>query len=259
MQQATPEEIIEMLEGLAEGEEFDTSRVLEFLSHDDPAVREAAVWALWNGELTRIADPLVERVEHDPDALVQSAAVSVLGRFVYEGLMLEESSRGTAEARIVEQVNTYLLEIFHDPQRSELLRRRALESLAFNPTKEILATIEEWAGSPDEMFRKSAAFAMGRVSEARFAALLLKLLDDPSQRVQIEAIRSIGEQGIRKGTPRLLALARDGGGEVAWEAVEALGQVGGTRAIQALQTLSGHDNPELAELAVAVLRDLKGE
>ncbi len=257
MPNPTPEDIISLLEQLAERAEQETDQILEYLTHEDPAVREAAVWALWNGGLTRIADPLVERVEHDTDTLVQSAAVSVLGRYVYEGLMLD-GDPDSPEARVISHVNTYLRAMFQDPQRSQLLRRRALEALAFNPDDEIMATIEEWAGSSDPLHRKSAAFAMGRVSSNKFSALLLKLLDDPSTRVQTEAIRSVGEQGIRKAVSMLTALARGPDRDVAREAIEALGQVGGGRAAKALRSLVKLDDPELADLAAELLEDLDG-
>ncbi len=254
----SPEDIIYQLEQMAERAEEATEEILAYLTHEDPAVREAAVWALWNGRLTRIADPLIERAEHDTDALVRSAAVSVLGRYVYEGLMLEHEERDPTEVEVINRVIRYLRDLFHDSERPKLLRRRALEALAFDPDEEVQSAIEAWARSEDPMLRKSAAFALGRVSGNRQTALLLTLLDDPSPRVQTEAIRSVGEQGIRKATPRLLALARGADRGLAREAIEALSQVGGKRAERALRELTRHTDLELARLAADLLEDLIG-
>lgn len=258
MRHESPENCIQLLNRLAESDGDPTDQALPYFDHEDAAVREAAVWALWNGRLDQMADPLVHRIEHDSDTLVQSAAVSVLGRYVYEGLMLSDEERDSPLGEKIRIVNAYLRSIFDDTNRSELLRRRALESLSFNADKDIEAAIKSWITSDNDLYRKSAAFAMGRASARKFSEYLIAALDDESPRVRTEAIRSIGEQGIRKSVPKLIAVANGDNQELALEAIQALGQVGGTRAESALKVLSRSKDPERAETAREVLDELSG-
>lgn len=251
--------LIKHIESLAEEDADHTTPLLGFLEHADPAVREAAAWALWSGKLDAILEPFLRHAESDPDEGVRAASVSILGRFVYEGLMLEPADEEKEIARSIRRVRAWLSELLNDPSRPELLRRRALESLSFDADPELQDMIEEWSRSDDELFRKSAAFAMGRVDSERFSRLLLKSLDDPSQMVQIEAIRSLGELGYKKALPRLTAFTRGPDEELALEAILALGQIGGARAEAALKALKKSSKPKLAEAAKEALEDLEEE
>jgi HEAT repeat protein len=208
--------------------------------------------------MIRVADLLVDRVEHDSDPIVRSAAVSVLGKYVYEGLMLSEEERHSPLGTKVRKVNEYLATIFRDPDKEALLRRRAVESLAFNPTREIEDIIREWSKSEDDLFRKSSAFAMGRLDKKRFSRILINLLDDPSARVRTETIRSIGEQGITRAITKLVAMIEKDSRDIALEAIQALGQIGGKKAEKELLRLAQSADLELARYATETLDELVG-
>lgn len=254
-----PEALRLALEALADEEADHTETFLAFLTHTHPRVREAAVWGLLSGDLERACQPLITLVEQDSKEEVQAAAVFVLGRFVYEGQMLEDETTSAPLEKLCQQVEALLRRLVREPQQKHLLQRRALETLSFLEDAEIEATIELWSKSPDEFFRKSAAFAMGRANAERFSKHLLKSLEDPSRMVRLESIRSVGEQGLRRGVSRLAAVGKGDDLEMALEAIQALGQVGGKQAETALKDLARLRDKERAAAAKDALAELNGE
>jgi len=237
MSQEESHQLIRLIEGLVDEDADHTTEFLSYLDHSEPTVREAAIWALWNGELSRMLEPLLRASETDADETVRAAAVSVSGRYIYEGLMLDPGAGAAPVRALVQRVDHHLRSILNQEKQPELLRRRALESLSFNTDDELEELIETWIGSANELLRKSAAFAMGRANVDRFSKHLVKAIDDASRMVRIEAIRSVGELGLKKGLLRLVELAKGPDQELAIEAIQALGQIGGPKAESTLKGL----------------------
>ncbi|MFM7200659.1 MAG: HEAT repeat domain-containing protein [Myxococcota bacterium] len=254
-----PELLRQHLETLAreEGEHLDV--FLVHLQHAHARVREAAIWGLLEREAVRGCAVLVQLAERDPDEAVRAAAVFVLGQVVSEARLMDEAWRLSPEGLLVGQAEALLRRMLRDETTPSLLRRRALEALATFEDPTIESTIDAWSRATDELMRKSAAFAMGRADIDAFARPLLKLLEDPSRLVRIEAVRSVGEQGLRTGVSRLLAVARGDDAELAKEAILSLTEVGGKQAEGALREISRLRDKERAALAKNALAELEEE
>lgn len=254
-----PELLRQQLEKLArdEGEHLDV--FLAHLQHAHPRVREAAIWGLLERDASRACSTLIQLVERDPDEAVRAAAIFVLGQIVSEARLMDEPWRLSPEGLQVGQAEALLRRLLGDETAPSLLRRRALEALASFDDPVIESTIDAWSRASDELMRKSAAFAMGRAELDAFSRPLLKLLEDPSRLVRIEAVRSVGEQGLRTGVSRLLAIARGDDAELAREAILSLTEVGGKQAESALRELSRLRDKERATLAKNALAELEEE
>lgn len=254
-----PEQLRRELEALAEQDEDHTATFLSCLGHEHARVREAAVWGLLTASLQNALEPLLTVVDTDGSLVVRAAAVFVLGRFVFEGQMGDEGEDAAAVAAMAAKVEAFLRSLLSDTSQPPLLQRRALESLSFLEDAEIEAAIEAWTTHSDELFRKSAAFAMGRANPERFSRQLLKALEDPSPMVRLEAIRSVGEQGLRRGVSRLNSLARGEDETLALEAIQALGQVAGKQAEAVLKDLVRSRDKVRAAAAREALAELNGD
>ncbi len=252
------EALIAHLEELTE--EYDEDHTPEFLSqltHDAPEVRAVAVRGLWESDPMEVLEPLWRVAEHDVDPEVRATALSVMGRYIYEGLLLGDREDPFTESPLdpetIDRVRGFLEKILFDEQQDVLMRRRALEALAFDPGPEDVALIERWAQDSSSGLRMTAVFAMGRAGLDNFEPLILQALDDSAYEVRREAVRGIGEAGIEKGLPRLELLIQGSDREMQLEAISALGLVGGDRAIELLSELVESEDAEIAELAEAAL------
>lgn len=256
--QKDPEVLRKELEALAEQDADHSGTFLSALSHTHARVREAAVWGLLSASLEKVYSSLLSVVQSDPALEVRAAAVFVLGRFVYEGQMADEGEAGEVAA-MAAKVESVLRSFLNDSTQPPLLQRRALESLSFLEDGAIEGIIEQWSSHSDELYRKSAAFSMGRANPERFSRQLLKAMEDPSAMVRLEAVRSVGEQGLKKGVSRLNSLARGDDEALAVEAIFALGQVAGKQAEAALKDLLKSKDKVRAGAAREALAELNGE
>ena len=201
----TEEEKLELVRKLSEAEEWQESfeQVYTHLMDDDSArVREEAIGALWYVADLQHMEPLMRRAENDPSDEVRGRAVSVLGIYVYEGVvnMSEEEPRYQAVWR-------FLLDLANDPDESLFVRRMAIEALSFADDDEVNDLIE-WAYEHASMeVRMSAIFAMGRSQQVRWHETILAEMDSEEFQLRQEAINAAGEARLAEATPRLRVLA----------------------------------------------------
>lgn len=243
------------IEALVDDEQDQTAAILEYLEHASPVIREAAVWGLWAGPPEDIKDPLIEMVEEDPDPTVQAAAVSVLGRFVLE-IALNDGALDASSEDASLGIQTYLRVLLNNGEQPELLRRRALESLAFDPGEAVCQVLREWLSGEHIPYRKSAAFAMGRANVQELIPRLLELAEEEVEMVQIEAIRSIADLGIRDAVDLLMEVARGPQPSAAMEAIQGLARIPGAAAEAGLKTIAAEAEPARALAAQQALSPL---
>jgi HEAT repeat protein len=252
------EALVAHLEELTEATEEDhTPEFLAHIVHDAPVVRAIAVRGLWDSDPREVLEPLWRVAEQDADEEVRATAVSVMGRYVYEGLLLDDGDDELAEVEpsTVTQVRSFLEGLLYDEKQPELVRRRALEALAFDPGPEEMTLMEKWAKSPSPSLRMTAIFSMGRSALESWEKPILRAIDDPDRDVRREAIRAVGEACLETGLPRLERIIEGDDRELMLEAISALGEVGGERAMARLEELIESEDEEVSEVAQLALEE----
>jgi len=266
-QQLSSDEKIQLLRKIIEEDDYQflNQEFFEsFLDDPDPQVRGLAIEGLWNYPDPALIDRLIDMAAHDPEESVRCRAISILGRYIYEGEMADyDFDWGELESLMREgelpqedflRVKEFLLSVYDDPTRSLDERRFAVEALSFHSDPRIIEIIEEAYAHPDVRMKQSAIFGMGRSGLVHWTDIILKELHSPVRELQLEAIRAAGECGLPEAGKALWRLTYSDDREIKMEAIWSLGQTGWEGAFARLEELSYlGDDPEVQELAEAAL------
>jgi hypothetical protein len=252
--------ILSRLEELLEDVYDDhTEEFLEYIKHPSATVRRIAVRGLWNSNLNEIQETLVSVSEKDPDIEVQAGAISVMGRFIYEGEFVKEDSYSfedeTIDPKTIAKIRTYLEKIVYDEGQSEIKRRRAMESLSFDPSERDEKMIEHWAKSKSAGLRTSAVFSMGRAGLIKWEETIIRALDDKEKEVRREAVKALGEGCAEDGIKHLKKIIIGGDRDLVLEAILSIGKIGGDDAVDILYTLADSEDEEVAAAAEAAIAE----
>ena len=101
--------------------------------------------------------------------------------------------------------------------------------------------------------RRAAALELGRIGDTAAAPQLVKLLADPDEQVQVNAIMALAWLQAKAAVPALLPLAQSDRDRLRRRAVQALGQIGAAEATPALQGLLAHADHHTAINAILAL------
>jgi hypothetical protein len=263
------EEKIARLKRLIESEDafFDNQSTFEaYLSDPNPEVRALAVQGLWDYPDPTLIEPLVEIAKNDPDQGTRNRAIVGLGRYVYEGEMadygydwglLETTMRADElPEECYRRVVAFLLDIARDQSAPLDARRFSVEALGFASEPEIMELVEQAYRDSQAEMKASALFAMGRSGLAHWEDYVLAELNNPDQRIQLEAVRAAGELFLDEATPVLLDLARSASSQdVRHEAIWALGHTTSPEAWELLDDIARDpaQDEETRQLAEAAL------
>lgn len=239
-------------------------KLLQSLLQDpDAEVRAEAIACLWNDPDTRWINVLMRLAADDPHVDVRAHAVSVLGRYVYEG----EQARLDDWVNIWEneitpedyqRVTEFLFRLAHDPDEPLTVRRYAIEALAFRSGDPAVEDLIEWAyHHPDRRMKVSALFAMARHGHQRWDKYILAELHSPDAQIQYEAVRAAGELGITEATETLIELATRKGVRKPLRllAIYALGETGDQRALPVLEKLARARDRDVRDVARDALEE----
>jgi HEAT repeat protein len=197
---------------------------------DDPdyIVRATAVDGLWENESTSLIGPFLNMLRYDPSPEVRAAAARGLGRYVLAGEL--ERIEAPVQARLV----TELLTVLRIRAEGVSVRRRALESVAYACSPEVLEALEVAYYDEDEAMRLSAMLGMGRSCDERWRSAVLRELTSDSPAMRYEAAVASGELALPQAVPTLARLVQDPDRQISNAAIWALGQIGGDAAKQVL-------------------------
>lgn len=181
--------------------------------------------------------------------LVRAAAANVLGPYVYLG-ELEK-----LKAELLKNIEDSLLDATKfDP--SDLVRRRALESLGFSSREEVPPLIRLAYAQHNPDWVESAMFAMGRSADEQWEEDILENLDHTHLGVQLQAIHAAGELELSSARRFLLKLAvRESiPEELRREVVWALAHIGGKDVLEVFERLIARsdDDDEIDFLEEAI-------
>ena len=206
-------------------------------------MRATAVDGLWENESTSLIGPFLGMLRHDPSPEVRAAAARGLGRYVLAGEL--ERLEAPVQSRLV----TELLTVLRIRAEGVSVRRRALESVAYSCSPEVLEALELAYYHEDETMRLSAVLGMGRSCDHRWRSAVLRELGSDSPAMRYEAAVASGELALRQAVPTLARLIQDPDRQVSNAAIWALGQIGGDPAKQVL-TAAYDDADEDTEAAL---------
>jgi HEAT repeat protein len=263
------QEKVILLKRLVESEDVfsdNQSIFLAYLSDPDPEVRSLAIQGLWDYPDPDLIDPLMDIAQRDPDQPVRNRAITVLGRYVYEGEMADYGfDWGELEAVLREdelpeesyqRVVAFLLDIARDQSAHLDARRLSVEALGFSSEPEIVELVEQAYHEPSMEMKASALFAMGRSGLERWDAYILANLDSPAPQVQLEAVRAAGELFLDEAAPALLSLADSVTDQnLRYEAIWALGHMKSPGVWQFLDDISQDptEDEETRQIAEAAM------
>ena len=218
------------------------------LDDPDKVVRATAVDGLWENESSSLIGVLVTMLRVDPSSRVRAAAASGLGRYVLAGELDQ------LEAPVQARIMTELLTVLRMAKESVRVRRRAIESVSFACTPDVLDALEIAYYDEDESMRLSAVVGMGRSCDTRWQPILMEELTSQLPAMRYEASLACGELGLEPAVPLLGRLLGDPDREVSSAAVRALGQIGGDRSKDVLIAafdLADEDLQDAVEEALA--------
>lgn len=244
--------LVEMAEDDVEMDFVDLFRFL--LDDADATVRATAASGLWETDDPRVLNPLLSLLQTDPSPDVRAAAAESLGHFV--AAVADNPQRGSRARRLM----AGLLEAFHSthPANTDLVRRRALESLAgFGEDPLVVAAITEAYNSANQTLRAGALSAMGNSFDARWHPVVVEQLANHEAELRFEAARAAGDLLIEDAVPKLVTMTADPDEEVRLMAIWALGEIGGLQAKATLSNLLESQNESVRDAAEEALEELR--
>jgi HEAT repeat protein len=244
--------LVNLLAEVAEADfEMDFGAIFRIgLQDTDAGVRTTAIEGLWEDQDVRLVPPLIERLQ-DEAMNVRAAAATSLGRFVLAGEL------GKIRPDPFSQAYEALLAICQNGAELFEVRRRALESLSYIDSEDVIALIDEAYTAPQEKMRVSAVFAMGRSADTRWAPQVKQEIFSPNPELRYEAARACGELQLSDTVDELEELTEDVDAEVQEAALWALGQIGGDKAREILQRYCGSECEATRTAAEAALDELE--
>lgn len=231
--------------------EADFTRIFRYLLDDEnAAVRANAINGLWEDETPALVALLIGALRSDPASNVRAAAAEGLGRFV----LLAETKR--VPAALGDEIQVALLAVIRSSDE-QLVRRRAIEALAYVGDETVRDIIASAYAHDDAKMRATAIFAMGRSADPYWKRTVAQELFSPDPQLRFEAVRAVGELEFKAGVPRLIELADDPDREVSSAAITSLGQIGGKEARRALIALIEGDDEVARVIAQDALDELE--
>jgi len=179
---------------------------------------------------------------------VRAAVANALGPFVYMGEV--EKCR----PEVLHEIENSLLRAYKE-DRSDLVKRRALEALGYSGREEIPPLLRKAAAMNDDLWLESAMFAMGRSADEQWEGSVLENLDHENMAVRIQAVHAAGELGLKKARKNLLrAIDIVEEDDLRHEIIWALAQIGGEGVERKLDALlaAAEDDDESAFLEEAM-------
>lgn len=198
------------------------------LDDPDDEVRAKAIDGLWENEGIFLIGPLLTKLRTDPSTRVRAAAATGLGRYVLAGEL--EQLEPPVQTRILSELLTAIRSADEDTQ----VRRRAIESVAYACTPEVLEVLEVAYYDDDEEMRLSAIVGMGRSCDRRWKDIILAEIESDSAAMRYEAVLACGGLALSDAVPALALQLDDADRQIREAAIWSLGQVGGFEAKQVL-------------------------
>ncbi len=217
---------------------------------DVPSVREAAIRLLYEYERRDLIPVMLDILENDADDMVQAAAGTMLGNYVYLGELEELPQK---DKTLIEKTLLHMIE----ESESSLVQRRCLEAVSYSSRDEVDPLILTAYETGERDWIASALFAMGRSANSQWIPYVHRNLEHDDSDIQFEAIQAAGRMYLESTLPLLLTLAEEAESltqPIRMALAEAMKNIGGEEGIQALNLLlkAAEDDEELDMIGSAI-------
>jgi putative membrane-bound dehydrogenase-like protein len=254
---ASPKRRVGLLEALRRtGDRIDPAVIRTFLRDGDPSIRREAIqWAAEDG----LSDLLPE--------IALSAAQQPVTLDVFEAYLgaLEFLTAPASTRRDAKLVQTHLAAILSDAGQPGAMRAYALRMLREDHPLLALSTLQEWSRGGNDALRLEATRSLASSLQEPAQETLRALLQDrkTSPLLRLEAAAGLGQSAASSPPTRrlLVSMLENESDDLRFEAVRSIGGAAADPEVRgALRRLLEHrkENPELAEKAALVLK-LSGE
>ncbi|HET6384113.1 MAG TPA: HEAT repeat domain-containing protein [Armatimonadota bacterium] len=249
---ADTKEKVRFLESILEADTaWDCLGMIASLATDPAAeVRELALKAFWDCADPRYLDLILDAACEDTEIDVRRSAIAALGRYVYDGFVLEELDESDFN-----DVKNVLLTTHQNPDEPLDIRRTALEALGFITDEEIENLIGTAYRNPERMMRISAIFAMGRSGTRTWDDIIKAELRSRDHEMLFEAIRAAGETYLQSVAPSLEELTENPDRDIRLAAINALGKAGRPESVSVLRRHALSADEDIRDIAAAALID----
>ncbi len=179
---------------------------------------------------------------------VRAAVANALGPYVSMG----EVEKFNPE--VLHEIEEALLRAYYEDE-SDLVKRRALESLGYSSRAEVPGLLRNAEARQDDLWLESALFAMGRSADEQWESSVLENLEHENLAVRIQAVHAAGDLGLKKARKNLLqAIGKVDDDDLRHEIIWALAQIGGEGVERKFDSLlaSTEDEDEIAFLEEAM-------
>jgi len=192
------------------------------LEDDDAECKVNGISLLLEAEDPKLVPTFLRILSAAEEAeFVRAAAANALGFYVYLG-ELEE-----LKAEIHHRIEDALL-LAYEKDPSDLVQRRALESLGYSCREEVPPLLRFASAKDSDEWLESALFAMGRSADDQWETLIIEQLDHENPDVRGQAIHAAGELALNAARARLLRqLDHEKDEYVRSELIWALSHIGG--------------------------------
>ncbi len=219
------------------------------LDDEDTDVCVSAIDLLFDSE-DRHLIPVYLRLLADQtrSEAVRAAVANALGPYVYMGEVEK------IKPEVLHEIEEILLHAYYD-DKSDLVKRRALEALGYSSRQEIPPLLRKAAAMRDDLWLESAMFAMGRSADEQWEGSVLENLEHENLAVRIQAVHAAGELALKKARRNLLrAIDVVEDDDLRHEIIWALAQIGGEGVERKLDALlaAAEDDEESAFLEEAM-------
>jgi HEAT repeat protein len=182
--------------------------------------------ALLEYEVIDLIPFFIQTMEEDEDEEIRALAAANLGKYIYLG---EVDNIPRIKHKEIEES---LLRVAHGSDTA-LVRRKAVEALAYSSHQDIPGLIQAAYQSGQPEWVASALYAMGRTVDLRWEPQIKAMLHSPIHEILFEAIRAAGELELASARSILIEYLDESDREIRMAAVWALARIGGEN-IQAL-------------------------
>ena len=193
------------------------------LDDPDPEVLISAIDLLFQAEDEHLVPVFLKLLQQpQQNDRVRAAAANALGPYVFLGEIEE------LQPELLRTIEDALLKAYAEDV-SDLVRRRALESLGYSSREEVPPLLRSASASPEAAWIESAMFAMGKSADDQWQDLVLDNLDHEDLNVRIQAIHAAGELSLNQARQSLIKVLNQElvDQDIRHEAIWALSQIGG--------------------------------
>ncbi|MEN8098630.1 MAG: hypothetical protein ABFQ89_06100, partial [Chloroflexota bacterium] len=190
------------------------------LSDSDPDVKRLTISSVYESEEVTLIKPLLNVMSKESDTAIRASAADALGQFVLRAEL------GEYDPQIHDMLLHGLLGIVEDDSTEDLIRAKALESVAYVDANPVRDLISSFYGNESQILKTSAITAMGRSGDERYSSHILSELENEDIGMRYQAVVAAGELQLESASNTLKRVVVEDEIELRRSAMNSLAEIG---------------------------------